>query len=101
MLVNWQRYGGRNLWMLFPSQPFQAGKARQWYLVPHDMLYQWQHERHGHASSWKGAWSSRSISKQVATLLRRYEVKLASEVGKVRAEHRPPEADSPKGPRSA
>ncbi|MES0199757.1 hypothetical protein [Mesorhizobium sp. M0011] len=48
-LVDWKRYGDRGIWMLFPSQKYEAGKARDWYLVPHDQFFAWVKNRHGHA----------------------------------------------------
>ncbi|TXM67339.1 hypothetical protein FV226_22150 [Methylobacterium sp. WL12] len=39
-LVDWRRYGGRQLLMLFPSAPYSPGAARAWFLVPHDPFYE-------------------------------------------------------------
>jgi hypothetical protein len=44
--VDWPRYGGQDLWMLFPSTG--PGYARTWYLVPHDELFARFKTKHGH-----------------------------------------------------
>jgi hypothetical protein len=44
--VDFKRYGGRGLWMLFPSAPYSS-QPRTWYLVPHDKLHEWVKDRHG------------------------------------------------------
>lgn len=56
-LVDAPRYGGKGLWMLFPSARFDPTHTRRWYLVPHDALYAYVMARHGHAPKWNAAWS--------------------------------------------
>lgn len=52
-LVDWRRYGGRELLMLFPSMPYSSVAVRAWFLVPHDPFYGWVKVRHSHTA--KGA----------------------------------------------
>ncbi len=55
--IDRQKYGGRGLWMLFPSRQFKRDVARDWYLIPHDRLYELVAPRHEHLASWIGRWS--------------------------------------------
>lgn len=73
--VSQPRYGAKNLWLLFPSSPFQADCARRWYLVPHDELYAYIEERHRGAPGWNGAWSYPSPPRHLADYLRQFEVR--------------------------
>jgi hypothetical protein len=41
--VDWKRYGGGAIWMLFPDPKGRAGRA--WFLVPHNELYDWFQNR--------------------------------------------------------
>lgn len=59
--VDWRRYGGLNVWMLFPD-PGACQPGRPWFLVPHDDLFAWMEERHGAAPGWNSAWSDPSLS---------------------------------------
>jgi hypothetical protein len=72
--VSETRYGAKSLWLLFPSGPFQSNHSRKWYLVPHDELYAYIHERHGQAPGWNGAWSYPSPPQHLAGYLRQFEV---------------------------
>lgn len=54
--VDWRRYGGRNIWMLFPD-PLGNQPRRAWYFIKHDELYAWVKSRHGAAPGWSDAWS--------------------------------------------
>jgi hypothetical protein len=40
-IVDRARYGGKSLHMLFPDSKFDPAKPRQWFLAPHDELYDW------------------------------------------------------------
>jgi hypothetical protein len=73
--VGYARYGQRNLWMLFPSASFKSEARRQWYLVPHDDLFAYIKDRHGHAPGWNNAWSYPSIPKHLVEFLSRYEIR--------------------------
>ena len=44
--VDEKKYGSRGLWMLFPDKPHAP---REWFLIPHDELYQWMEAKYGHA----------------------------------------------------
>jgi hypothetical protein len=70
--VDWHRFGGRSIWMLFPEPNGTAG--RQWFLVPHDKLYKWTKDRHGRAPKWNEAWSYPSISKELRKFLEKFAV---------------------------
>ena len=48
--VHWNKYGDKGLHMVFPGKG-DAG-AREWYLVPHDELFQLLKSKHGHAPMW-------------------------------------------------
>lgn len=47
--VEWNRYGGKDLFMVFPDD---KTTPRDWYLVPHDTLFLTLKEQHGHAPKW-------------------------------------------------
>jgi len=59
--VDFKRYGGRDLWMLFPSAPY-SNEPRTWYLLPHDEFYEWVKERHGNTPRWAECWHYPSVS---------------------------------------
>lgn len=73
-LVDWKKYGGRALWMLFPDPNSQALPAREWFLVPHDSFFQWVKQRHGHASGWTDAWSYPGLSKDLRAFLEPFKI---------------------------
>lgn len=60
-MVEWRRYGGRDIWMLFPD-PLGRQPGRSWFLVKHDELFTWVKNRHGAAPGWAEAWSYSRIS---------------------------------------
>ena len=39
LTVDQPRYGGRDIWMLFPARSYEHGTSRDWYLIPHDTLF--------------------------------------------------------------
>lgn len=49
--VEWRRYGGRNIWMLFPD-PRGSRPGRPWFLIRHDESFEWVKDRHGAAPGW-------------------------------------------------
>ena len=65
--VDWHRYGGRQMWMLFPD-PGGNKPGRPWFLIYHDDLFAWIKNRHGAAAGWNDAWSYRRMS----TALRKF-----------------------------
>jgi hypothetical protein len=66
--VDWHRYGGRQIWMLFPDCA-GGSNGRLWFLIPHDELFAWIKERHGHTSGWSEAWSYPKVSTQLRGFL--------------------------------
>jgi hypothetical protein len=66
--VDWPRYGGRQIWMLFPH-PGQPIEQRDWFLVPHDAFFTWVKARHGNAAKWNETWSYPSFSVDLAAFL--------------------------------
>jgi hypothetical protein len=70
--VDWNRYGGKSLWMLFPDPKSSA--PRTWFLVPHDKFYEWTEGKHGHAPAWKKAWSYSSVSKELRQFLNMFVI---------------------------
>jgi hypothetical protein len=67
--VDWRRYGGNNIWMLFPD-PKGCKPGRPWFLIPHDDLFVWMKERHGNAPGWNEAWSDPTLSAALREFLR-------------------------------
>lgn len=43
--VEWRRYGGRKIWMLFPD-PADCKTGRLWFFIQHDKLFTWMKDRH-------------------------------------------------------
>jgi hypothetical protein len=66
--VEWERYGSRGIWMLFPD-PFGTPGARDWFLVEHDALYAWVKDRHGASPRWEESWSYSYITRPLAAFL--------------------------------
>jgi hypothetical protein len=62
LTINWEKYGNKSLWMLFPSAPFNPADKRDWFLVPHDRLYVLMEKRHGRADSFKKEWHCRNVA---------------------------------------
>ena len=73
-IVDWKRYGARDLWMLFPSATYVRAASRLWFLIPHDHLFDWAERRHGKAPKWDGHWSYPTISKDLAAFIAEYEL---------------------------
>ncbi|PYX00878.1 MAG: hypothetical protein DMG89_03260 [Acidobacteria bacterium] len=74
MTVDRHKYGGTSLWMLFPSTKFSAGIRREWFLVPHDALYELLKEKHGHAPKFDGRWSCPTVPKSDWKVLAKFIV---------------------------
>lgn len=66
--VDWRRYGGLNVWMLFPD-PKGCKPGRPWFLIHHDELFAWVKERHGAAPGWNDAWSYPALSAALRAFL--------------------------------
>lgn len=77
--VDFPRYGGRKLWMLFPSGPFSTSNKREWFLIPHDDLYNWIESRHNAAPKWDCAWSYSSIPSELRVFLKQWELRLPAD----------------------
>lgn len=73
--VEWKRYSGRGLWMLFPSAPWRSDATRTWFLVPHDPFFAWVKAQHGHTPKWGEQWSYPSVGKDVAAYLAEWVVR--------------------------
>lgn len=78
-LVDWPRYGGRKLWMLFPDRAFTPDAPRSWFLIPHDEFFAWVEARHKPAAGWAGHWSYPHVSKALRAFLASYEVRPEAE----------------------
>ena len=68
VIVDDKKYGGRKLWMLFPSAPYHQNKPRDWYLIPHDQLLPRVEQSHGHLATWNKRWSA-PVSKDMRAFL--------------------------------
>lgn len=66
--VEWIRYGGRNILMLFPD-PGVLPPGRNWYLIDHDSFYCWVEQRHSHTAKWDQSWSYPSLGRLLANFL--------------------------------
>ncbi len=73
--VERKRYGGRDLWMLFPSAPWRPDVTRTWFFVPHDAFFAWVKARHGHTPKWGDVWHYPSVGKDLAAYLAEWAVK--------------------------
>ena len=72
-LVDWRRYGAR------PSASYTPGAPRTWFLVPHDLFFDWVKARHGHTPKWGDLWHYPSIGRDLAAFLVPYEVRPPAE----------------------
>jgi putative addiction module component (TIGR02574 family) len=67
--VDLKRYGSRKIWMLFPDPTKAPMSGREWFLVPHDALFKWVREHHGHTEKWDDRWSFHTISRHLRLYL--------------------------------
>jgi len=75
LTVDEKKYGGdKSIWMLFPDGPFDSQLRRQWYLVPHKLLFDWLKEKHGHTDGWNDTWSSKTTTVAQRALLVAYRL---------------------------
>jgi hypothetical protein len=65
--VDWKKYGGRGVWMLFPDPAFKLG--RDWFLIEHDLLFTTFKEWHGHTPGWSNMWNTPGVSKKLREVL--------------------------------
>jgi hypothetical protein len=76
--VEREKYSSRSIWMLFPDAPFNGVRQRHWFLVEHDLLYEWLEHQHGHAPGFAdGKWSCRSPAKWLREKLEPYRLRLS------------------------
>jgi hypothetical protein len=73
--VDWSRYGGRQIWMLFPDQGGIPGRA--WFLVEHDRLFDWMKQRHAAAPKWNDYWSNPKLSAELRAFLQPFTLHAA------------------------
>ncbi|MEO3475973.1 hypothetical protein AAFN86_29280 [Roseomonas sp. CAU 1739] len=66
--VEWGRYGGRGIWMLFPD-PHGRLPGRDWFLIDHDAFFSWVKDRHGATAKWDQSWSYSYISRALGAFL--------------------------------
>jgi hypothetical protein len=78
--VNGKKYGGKDLLMLFPSARYNLGIERQWFLVPHDQLFDWIKAKHGHSPKWQDEWSYPAITNSLGIFLQPYLLRPAADV---------------------
>jgi len=71
--VNWNKYGGQSLWMLFPD-PKSTDLERKWFLVPHDQLHGWMERKHGHARKWSKGWNCPTVPKELHRFLDQFAI---------------------------
>lgn len=67
-MIDWSRYGGHQVWMLFPD-PAGEIPGRIWFLIEHDELLAWMKERHAAAPGWNGTWSDPHVGVDLARFL--------------------------------
>lgn len=71
--VERDKYAAPAIWMLFPDSPWAADRARDWFLVPHDALFEIMRQRHRHADGFaEGKWTVRSPANEVRAWLSPY-----------------------------
>lgn len=80
VLVDWKKYGGIDLLMLFPADKFVPEKPRPWFLIPHDTLFAWVKDRHGMAKGWTDSWSYPGAGKDLQAFLAPYQVRPPAEL---------------------
>lgn len=66
--VEWARYGGQGIWMLFPDRDGPI-PGRDWFMIEHDVFYAWVADRHGATPKWDQSWSYPHIGQQLAAFL--------------------------------
>jgi hypothetical protein len=71
--VDRHKYGNKNLWMLFPSGKFSPTERREWFLIEHDVLFEWT--KKDRSEGWGDFWSYPTISKKLREFLDSYVIK--------------------------
>jgi hypothetical protein len=85
-LVDWHRYGGRDMWMLFPD-PVGDIPGRPWFFIKHDELFVWYKERHGAAPGWvqrhearQPEWSEKGVGVELRKFLQPFMLRTVAEI---------------------
>jgi len=60
--------------MLFPDPKNRTSFGRKWFLVPHNKLYKWVKDKHGHTPKWSEKWSYPSVSRELGRFLEKFTV---------------------------
>jgi hypothetical protein len=74
--VDKPRYGGKKLWMLFPSAKFSPTERRDWFLIEHDVLFEWT--KKDRSEGWGDIWSYPTISKKLREFLEKEKCVISS-----------------------
>jgi hypothetical protein len=74
--VLWNKYGNKDIYMVFPAQGDSFN--REWYLIPHDTLFQILKSKHGDAPNWNHSefgehWNT-PVSKNLADELKSFTI---------------------------
>lgn len=74
--VQWKKYGDKNIYMVFPGQGVSF--QREWYLVPHDTLFEKLKNIHGDAPKWNhpdfGEYWHEPVSTKLAEELKSFSI---------------------------
>jgi hypothetical protein len=74
--VLWNKYGNKNIYMVFPEHGDSFN--REWYLIPHDTLFQILKSLHGDAPNWNhsefGEYWHTPVSKKLANDLKSFAI---------------------------
>ena len=68
-----KKYLGKRLLLLFPSK-LHADPETRWFLIPHDHLFAWIKQRHGHTPKWSERWVYTRATKSLLDFVSEHEV---------------------------
>jgi hypothetical protein len=70
------RYGNRDIWMLFPDKILNLNgkEPRNWYLIPHDKLFEVVRTKHGNSAKWNGKWRAPYVTADMAEKLSAFRI---------------------------
>jgi hypothetical protein len=66
------KYFKKNLFLLFPDR---SGDDIRWFLIPHDDLFAWMKDRHGHTPGWRDRWVYTRTTKYLREFMDQHEVR--------------------------
>jgi hypothetical protein len=66
--VDRERYLHKDIWMLFPD-PSGLKPGRDWFLIEHDVLFDWWERKHGLTKSFETGWSTKTIAANLKQFL--------------------------------